>query len=158
MVESACPQRLAHHEAIRTVPEPATGVVPVIAPHPAALAVGDPVFDWRTLLDRVGGNVELGRSVLELFLEDTPAYALEVVASLRAGDWANVARQAHRLKGTSATVGADRLRALAVDIEERAARATVVDSAATEQQLLATLDEVLARMRDILVAITEAPP
>ena len=82
---------------------------------PAAL-----VFDQAGLVSRLMGDEDLARVVVDGFLEDAPKLIAALEDCLRAGDAAGTVRQAHTIKGASATVGGDALSALAQEIETAA--------------------------------------
>ena len=63
---------------------------------------------------------ELG-CIVQLYAEGLPAHCAELVALLAAGDLPNLRRSAHSLKGSSVSMGANQLGALAAQIEKLAA-------------------------------------
>jgi HPt (histidine-containing phosphotransfer) domain-containing protein len=88
----------------------------------------DELLDFEVIRDLAAVTADSGdaflRSVLERFAADAGG-ALERMQSLaRAGDSVSLAREAHRLKGSSGTVGARLLAGECLEIE-RAARAGV---------------------------------
>jgi HPt (histidine-containing phosphotransfer) domain-containing protein len=85
------------------------------APEPEA-----PVFDTAGLLVRVMDDEDLARVGVEAFLDDIPRQMHALRESLDAGDVAVTERQAHTIKGASANVGAERLRAVASEMEQAA--------------------------------------
>lgn len=76
------------------------------------------VFDRRGLLDRLMGDAELAAELVGVFLEDLPRQLEALRSSLTAGDLAAAERQAHSVKGASANVGGEALRAAAFAIEK----------------------------------------
>jgi CheY-like chemotaxis protein/HPt (histidine-containing phosphotransfer) domain-containing protein/two-component sensor histidine kinase len=81
----------------------------------------------QQLLD--AGGPDLLREVSEVYLEDAPSRLGRMREALRSGDTRELARQAHAVKGSSASVAASRMHSLAGDLEARA-RAGEVDVAA----------------------------
>jgi signal transduction histidine kinase/CheY-like chemotaxis protein len=73
------------------------------------------------VLERLSGDEELLRELWEIFTSDAPRQMEELKKSIDTGNIAVTERQAHTLKSTSATVGADSLKERALNIE-RAAR------------------------------------
>jgi HPt (histidine-containing phosphotransfer) domain-containing protein len=67
------------------------------------------------------GDQGLARIVIEGFMADAPGQLTAVQAYLVAGDAPSVQLQAHTLKGSSATVGAEALRAASLALELTAA-------------------------------------
>jgi PAS domain S-box-containing protein len=80
-----------------------------------------PVFDHAGMLGRVMDDRELARTILDGFLKDIPLQIAALRRDLEAGDLTSATRQAHTIKGASANVGGERLRA-AADEMERAGR------------------------------------
>jgi PAS domain S-box-containing protein len=76
------------------------------------------VFDRRGLLDRLMGDEQLVRDVLKIFLEDIPQQMKALEEYLKTGDAKSVQRQAHTIKGASANVCAEALRAVALEMEK----------------------------------------
>jgi PAS domain S-box-containing protein len=81
-----------------------------------------PVFDKAGMLSRLMDDEDLARAVAEGYLDDIPRQVRDLQECLDAGDIAGAERKAHGIKGASANVGAERLRAVAFEIE-MAARA-----------------------------------
>ncbi len=86
------------------------------APPPAPL----PVWDRLCMLDRMLGDEELAREILECFLADIPDQLGSLRKSLESGDASAAERQAHAIKGAAANVGGERLRQTALAIETAA--------------------------------------
>jgi CheY-like chemotaxis protein/HPt (histidine-containing phosphotransfer) domain-containing protein len=81
-------------------------------PGPEAL-----VFDHAKLLERMVGDAALARMFGVGFLQDIPQRIAALRGFLEVGDPASAGRQAHTIKGASANVGANALRAVAADLE-----------------------------------------
>lgn len=67
-----------------------------------------------------GDNDEFLREIAGIFLEDTPLRITELRESLAAGDVGKFVRAAHSIKGSSANLGAMRLRTVAEKLEHQA--------------------------------------
>ena len=78
------------------------------------------VFDKPGMLARLMDDDDLARTVAKSFLDDIPRQMHALKESLDAGDVAGTERQAHTIKGASANVGAERLRAVAFEMEKAA--------------------------------------
>lgn len=81
--------------------------------HPSSL-----IFDRAGLLLRLMDDEELARSVVAGYLTDTPRQIAALKGCLDSGDVAGVVHQAHTIKGASANVGAEALRAVALAMEQ----------------------------------------
>lgn len=112
-------------------------------------AVAEPtVFDPSLLLGLLEGDKEAAAEILSQFLADVPLQVEELCRVLEAGDTSVVERQAHRVKGAAASVGAEALRALAAEIEAKARDGGLREpsrSAAALRTQLARLLEVTGR-------------
>src|SRR5436190_16020451 len=92
--------------------EPYRAMAEVTIPAPAP-------FDEAAVLERVEGDVELLREIVELFLEDSLRLREEVRAAVAAGDAAALRRSAHTLKGAASNFGAAAVVAAALQLEIR---------------------------------------
>jgi PAS domain S-box-containing protein len=98
---------------------PAPGIsTPGAAPVQTSVEIAAPFFDEKNLLERLMGDRELAGVVLNGFLEDAPSQLSKLRKSIDEADLPGIRIQAHTLKGSSATVGAERLRALAISMEQ----------------------------------------
>jgi HPt (histidine-containing phosphotransfer) domain-containing protein len=64
-----------------------------------------------------GDNGEFLREIIGIYIEDTPKRIADLKACLASGDAAAFTRAAHTIKGSSANVGAQALRAVAERLE-----------------------------------------
>jgi response regulator RpfG family c-di-GMP phosphodiesterase len=79
------------------------------------------VFDVEALLLRLMGDRQLACAVLKGFLKDAPSQLESLRSRVAAADSPGVRSQAHTLKGASATVAAEGLRAIAIEMERAGA-------------------------------------
>ena len=77
-----------------------------------------PVFDKAGMMTRVMDDADLAGAIVAAFLEDIPQQIAALRSFLEAGDATGAERQAHTIKGASAAVGGERLRAVAVAMEQ----------------------------------------
>jgi HPt (histidine-containing phosphotransfer) domain-containing protein len=105
-----------------------------------------PVFDKAGLMARLMDDEELARIVVDGFLEDAPKLIEGLGNCLRAGDAQGAIRQAHTIKGASATVGGEALRAVAQEIEN-AATAGDLDGVTAH---LPDLESAFGRLREAM--------
>jgi CheY-like chemotaxis protein/HPt (histidine-containing phosphotransfer) domain-containing protein len=80
------------------------------------------VFDYAALVERMMGDEEITRKIMELFVQTVPEQIAELKATLAGGERKVFERQAHSLKGSAANVSGERMRAVALALE-MAARA-----------------------------------
>jgi len=76
------------------------------------------VFDRAGMLERLMNDEDLAQVVMESFLDDIPRQIEALRRYLDAWDAPGAERQAHTLKGASANVGGEALRALACEMEK----------------------------------------
>jgi two-component system sensor histidine kinase/response regulator len=104
------------------------------------------ILDRKTLWERVAGDADLLREIIEIFLVDCPERLMELREALTHQDCAALERAAHRLKGALGNISANNAVAAARRVET-AARAGDVH-AATEA--LTRLEDELARLTPLL--------
>jgi PAS domain S-box-containing protein len=75
------------------------------------------IFDRTSFLQRVMGDEELKRTIIQYFLEDTPNQINTLKRLLEAGDVAGVRSQLHTIKGTTANMSAEELHCTAMELE-----------------------------------------
>jgi len=107
---------------------------------------GQDILDRKTLWERVAGDAELLREIIELFLADCPERLMELHEALTHQDCTALAQAAHRLKGALGNISANHALA-AVRRVETSARAGDIH-AATEA--VARLEDELARLTSLL--------
>jgi two-component system sensor histidine kinase/response regulator len=112
------------------------------------VSVPEPVFDEDVLVNLLGGDREAAAEIAQTFLKDAPRQLAALREALVAGDAPLTRRKAHTLKGASANVGAEALRAAACRAETAAANGdlAMIDS------LLPELETQLARLLEMLGA------
>ncbi|GGC33986.1 hypothetical protein GCM10011386_27600 [Parapedobacter defluvii] len=69
------------------------------------------------LQDLSGGNTQLIKEILQLFIKQTPPDIALLASYLEQGDWEKAYKQAHHIKPTLAYVGANGIRAELQEIE-----------------------------------------
>jgi PAS domain S-box-containing protein len=96
----------------------ARSATPAAAEGAEAEAAQTVVFDRTGILARLMGDEELAQLVSNEFLSDIPRQIEALKSFLDGGDTAGALRQVHSIKGASANVGGEALRALAVETEK----------------------------------------
>lgn len=90
------------------------------------------------------------RDLVAIFLEDTPLRLQELRDSLAAGDQTKFTRAAHSIKGSSANMGAQRLRNIAEKLEHDSKRAGLEGLAPFVDQVAAVFEETKAELERII--------
>jgi len=85
-----------------------------------AQADAPPIWDKAGMLERLMDDEELTGEIMEAFLEDVPQQIQSLKDYVAGGDAEGTERQSHSIKGASANVGAERLRAVALSMEKAA--------------------------------------
>lgn len=86
-----------------------------LTPHPAG-----PIYDKKEGLALLQGDEELLMDLIGLFLSETPVQIEVLLQAFREADADTIRKQAHTLKGSLSTLGANTLMALAQALEEAA--------------------------------------
>ena len=107
-------------------------------------APAEPVFDEQKALDRMDGDLELFRQVLESFTLLAPKALEKIGAALEAGAGAEVHRHLHSLAGSASMVSAEQLARLARTLEQQALEGRTNGLARGLVNLHAALDDFLA--------------
>jgi PAS domain S-box-containing protein len=78
------------------------------------------IFDRKGVLGRLEGDNELAQIIFAEFVEDIPRQIQTLKELLKSGDTTGSARQAHSIRGASASVGGEGLRRVATEMEKAA--------------------------------------
>ena len=135
-----------------TAPDAAApaAAAPAAAAPAAADAAETPVFDRAGLLTRLMDDEDLARAVVDGFLEDIPRQIEALRTYLDAGDIEGSVRQAHTIKGASANVGGESLRAAAFEMEKAAKAGDFADAMARLPDLESRFARLKESMQDFL--------
>jgi PAS domain S-box-containing protein len=143
-------------DAVRSTRAPvlAAAAAPRRAGWAAAPAPDTPVFDRPGILARVMNDEDLARAVAVRFLEDMPSQIDALRSYLEAGDVEGALRQAHTIKGASANVGGEAVRAVALEMEKAAGAGDLARVVAD----LPDLDARFAGLREAMQAFADEKP
>jgi CheY-like chemotaxis protein/HPt (histidine-containing phosphotransfer) domain-containing protein len=111
---------------------------------------GGAVFDRTSLEQRLLGDEDLVRSIVNGFLSDIPAQLALLEQGLNAADADESIRLAHAIKGAAASVGGEALRQAAAEME-RLGRAGQMDA------MRQRLQPLKARMASLAAAMQATP-
>ena len=103
-------------------------------------------LDVENALKRVGGNVDLYKKLLRIFLEENNYDAL--CENIESGNKEETARLAHTIKGVSANLSLTNLRAVAANIEMESKAGNDCSSLAPE--LKETFEKTCDLVKDYL--------
>jgi PAS domain S-box-containing protein len=113
---------------------------------PRNIEAGEPLLDQEDLLQRLAGDKETARVVIETFLEDMPRQILSLRNLLGEGDAIKIRRQAHTIKGAAANVGAAAMRKAALAVESAAEEGNLEEAV----ESFAALEEGFRKLFDML--------
>ena len=109
-----------------------------------------PVWDKAEMMERCMGDKDLAETLVNGFLMDAPQHIQALKISLRAGNASEAEYLAHTIKGASANLSGERLRAVAFEMEKsaRTGDLTVASSRMTELEIqFERLKEVMEKER-----------
>ncbi len=107
-------------------------------------------IDWTHLHQISDGNTAFERELLQIFVDDTVGRLAATKAALSHQNTAELSRQAHHVKGSSANVGLTEMQAIASLLEAQANQ----NQLSQAESLIAQLDEIL----DLLKAFLREQP
>ena len=76
------------------------------------------ILNWTESLERVDGDEEILKEIIQIFVEDAPRQLHGLIKALEEGDADLAQRQAHSLKGSALNVGAELVTKVADAIEK----------------------------------------
>lgn len=112
-----------------------------------------PVFDWEDLLNRLMGDQEIAKAVIETFLDDIPQQIQSLKESLTAMDVQTSQRIAHTIKGAAANVSGQALCDIAAQLEN------LLKEGRLEQvnEQLPKLEEQFRELQSVLAKLVRNP-
>lgn len=132
--------------------EPGGSVTPPAAAH-APPTGGSPqaaVFDRAAAMDHVGDDTEVLRAIVEMFLQQGPGRLAAIVEAAQEGDAVALESSAHALKGSAATLGLERVRALSLGLEQLGESGSTAGAQARLEELKVAVEEGLEALRHAL--------
>jgi len=108
--------------------------------------IEEPVFTAEDLLQRLGGDHDLAKTTVTIFLEEVDSAVAELHAAVMRADNASVCMQAHGLKGAALNCGAQKTAAVALRLEYLAKEGSLEGA----EQLMDELKREVLRYRQEL--------
>jgi two-component system sensor histidine kinase/response regulator len=106
-------------------------------------------LDESLALSRVGGDVDLLREVVELFLDDYPNALSKLRTAVNSHDAPGIEHHAHSLKGSVSTFGAQQAFEAALALEKKGRSGDLVGV----EDSLSKLENVFEALRPELIAL-----
>lgn len=107
-------------------------------------------LDPKLLLKMVEGDMEFLRGIVQVFIEESPAYLAEVRAAIERGDASELEGKAHRLKGAVGGLAGCAASRVASRLEQMGRE----DDLAEAIEAYATLEQEIERFRDAILAFS----
>ncbi|MBC7915485.1 MAG: Hpt domain-containing protein [Pyrinomonadaceae bacterium] len=85
-------------------------------------------IDLTYLNEIAGGDAEFMIDMIDIFIEQTPAYTEQIVEAIAAKDWKTVGEVAHKIKPTLAFMGVNKAKDQMASIEQRARTESDLDT------------------------------
>ncbi|SMP74320.1 Signal transduction histidine kinase [Neorhodopirellula lusitana] len=114
----------------------------------AASGPGDDVIDRKVLMQNLGGDHEVLKTMAAMFAEEWPMQLADFAKALESGDLSQVTATAHQLKGTAAALGAMQLHRVVTQIEDEG-RGLEVRGPGSLDAKEARLDRWRERLQDL---------
>jgi two-component system, sensor histidine kinase and response regulator len=133
---------------------PVTPVAPAPVTHDDSLGR----FDRARMLEWLGGDEDLLKEVVDLFLEDCPARLVAIKAAVDARDAKEIRSTAHALKGSAGNISAQDLFEAARALEHIGLEARLDEAAAAWQRLDAEALAVMQTLRALSAQSPQEPP
>jgi HPt (histidine-containing phosphotransfer) domain-containing protein len=106
-------------------------------------------FDPESLWNRVDGDLDLLRELVELFGEEGPRMLAEIEMAIEAGSASDLEKASHKIKGSVLQFSARAAAAIALELEENGR----LGSLAGAERLLKTLREEIDLLQQTLHAM-----
>jgi len=107
------------------------------------------LFDRATMLERLGGDVELMSEIVTLFVEECPNMIASVRDSISEQDANLVQRSAHTLKGALLNIAADPVAETARRLEFLGRSGELTESAEVLASLESELDRLVQELSEL---------
>ncbi len=107
------------------------------------------VIDTKAALQRVDGDVQFLRELLDLFVDEAPQVMADIRAAIACHDAEALARAAHSLKGAAANLAATAAAEAALRLEHMGRAGDLSES----PRACDTLEAEIARVREVLATL-----
>jgi HPt (histidine-containing phosphotransfer) domain-containing protein len=108
----------------------------------------DSTFDWNYLHQLSGDNEELEFDLLQTLIENLPEHIAALKEAIVQNDYQRVRSEAHYIKGSSSSVGANYLRDLTEELEQNARNEDLQDAIALLAEMEKNLDQIQLMVAD----------
>ena len=112
---------------------------------PDAASEGD-LFDYAAALEQIGGDADLLKELIQIFLEDAPQQMAGIRTAISGGDADGLRRAAHALKGAVSNFAAESTREAALALEELGKQGRIDDA----EEAHRALESRMSRLTQVL--------
>ena len=114
-----------------------------------------PILPWdpTATLEQLGGDEELAREIIALFLVDCPEQLDQLRAAVRDGDAETIRKAAHALKGAVSNFTSERPTTTVAELEHHGQAAQLGEASAALSQLEPELAALMSSMNDFLTRV-----
>ena len=105
------------------------------------------VFDLVAFARQTGGDADLRREIIEMFLEDCPVRVAAIREAIEQGDPVRLVSTAHSLKGACSYLAAAAAREECSQLEELGGLGKMAEAAAALARLDAAVAELIPELR-----------
>ncbi|HEX4605220.1 MAG TPA: Hpt domain-containing protein [Candidatus Angelobacter sp.] len=106
-------------------------------------------FDPESLWDRVDGDMELLRELIDVFADEGPRMLARIEDAIRHGSAADLEKSAHKIKGSVLQFSAHAAAAIALELEEMGRRGSVAGAEPLLQRLKQEIDLLQAALNEM---------
>lgn len=106
-------------------------------------------LDVESVLDRVGGDLDLLKEIVSIFEQEGPALLEEIRNAITLSDLQRLESAAHSLKGCVSTFGADNAAAAALRLEQMGRQGRMEGA----EDAVADLERELGTLRPVLLEL-----
>jgi len=104
-----------------------------------------PVFDQESVLERVGGDMEFLKELIELFRSDYPQKMAQLLRGIKEEDFKIISETAHSIKSASGNLSLTRVYDLSFKIEIMGRESKIQDI----EKVYKELEEELEKIKDL---------
>lgn len=108
-----------------------------------------PLLDVKGALDRLEGDRELFEDIARLFADECPKSISEIRSALDSADFVLLERLAHTLKGSSASMGAESVRQIALGLEMSSRARDLPTSKKMVEELQNEIEHLMPELRAV---------
>lgn len=104
-------------------------------------------FDQQALWDRVAGDPELLRELVDLFAAEAPRMLARIEQAIKDGSPSGLEKASHKIKGSVLQFSAHTAAAIALKMEENGRRGSITDAEALLKKLKYEIDLLQKTLR-----------